>query len=211
MTFHGYVTAEITYSTSHVCHKVLAWSQAPLCSTPVWVSPWKPWLLLHWSCYIGVTSRLCYMRLCYGYVMVVATAAVSARREAVIWLLCQSGKNKLSAVPMALWLFFRPLGSRFTYPGFNKHCKQWDNWWYEEDQSYRHQTLYYTIDRFALSCCIIIRKKNKGQISFIEMQTDTAGSAISDADIFVWNNERVWTCSFESLHVHSAIKDFLFL
>ena len=42
------------------------------------------------------------MRLCYGYVMVVATAAVSARREAVIWLLCQSGKNKLSAVPMAL-------------------------------------------------------------------------------------------------------------
>ena len=38
----------------------------------------------------------------YDFVMVAALAAVSARREAVLWLLCQSGKNKLSAVPMAL-------------------------------------------------------------------------------------------------------------
>ena len=36
---HGYVTDEITYSTVHVCHEVLACSRATLCGTPVLVSP----------------------------------------------------------------------------------------------------------------------------------------------------------------------------
>ena len=35
MTLHGYVTAEVTYNTVHVHHKVLAWSQAILCGTSV--------------------------------------------------------------------------------------------------------------------------------------------------------------------------------
>ena len=42
MTLHGYITAEITYSTVPVHHKVLAWSWVTLCSTPLWVLPWKP-------------------------------------------------------------------------------------------------------------------------------------------------------------------------
>ena len=67
MTFPGYVMAEITYSAVHACHKVLAWWQVTLCDSPVAASPWKPWLLLHWS-YIGATSPLCYMRLCFGYI-----------------------------------------------------------------------------------------------------------------------------------------------
>ena len=32
--------------------------------------------------------------LCYGYVVAAATAAESARREAVLWLPCQPGENK---------------------------------------------------------------------------------------------------------------------
>ena len=68
-----YVTAEITYNTVHVHHEALAWSWV-VCGTPVWASPRKPWLLPHWG-YIGVASCLCYMRLCYAYVM------------AMLWLL----------------------------------------------------------------------------------------------------------------------------
>ena len=43
--------------------------------------------------------------LCYGYVVAAATAAVSERRESVLWPLFQPGGNKginMSAVPMAL-------------------------------------------------------------------------------------------------------------
>ena len=60
-------------------------------------------LELHWSDITAllyeVVSWLCYS---YGYIMVVAMAAVLARREAVLWPLCQSGKNKLFALPMTL-------------------------------------------------------------------------------------------------------------
>ena len=87
---HGCVTAEITSSTVHAPHKVLAWLQASVCGTPVWASPSKPWLPLHRG-YVGATSWLCYESatvtswLCYsgcisqerGCVM----AAVPARRE----------------------------------------------------------------------------------------------------------------------------------
>ena len=68
--------------------EVLIWSQATWCGSPVWASPWKPWILLHWG-YIGATSWLCYMRLCfgcYGYVMVMLCP--------LLWLLHQSGENK---------------------------------------------------------------------------------------------------------------------
>ena len=93
---NDYVTAEIIYSIAHEHHKVLASSRDTLCNMPIWASPWKPWLLLHWS-YIGATLWWCYMRLFYGsviYAVAAAMAAVSARREAVLWLPCQPGENK---------------------------------------------------------------------------------------------------------------------
>ena len=96
MTLHCYVIAEITYSTVHVPHRVLTWLRATLCGVPVWASPLKFWLLLHWG-YIRTISWLRYVRLCYGwlcYVMTAATAAALTRREAVLWLWCQPGENK---------------------------------------------------------------------------------------------------------------------
>ena len=36
-------------------------------------------------------------------------AAASARREAVLWLSCQPGEIKLSAVPTTPWVSFQPL------------------------------------------------------------------------------------------------------
>ena len=82
MILHGCVTVDITYSTVHACHEVLAWSQSTLCGRPVWASPWKPWLLLHWG-YIGATSWLCYMRLYYGYLVLMLWL--------LLQLLCQGG------------------------------------------------------------------------------------------------------------------------
>ena len=84
MILHGCVTVDTTYSTAHACHEVLAWSQSTLCSRPVWASPWKPWLLLHWG-YIGATSWLCYMRLYYGYVVLMLWL--------LLQLLCQGGES----------------------------------------------------------------------------------------------------------------------
>ena len=48
---------------------------------------------LDWS---DIMIMLCevILWLCYGYVVAAATAAVSARREAVLWLPCQPGENK---------------------------------------------------------------------------------------------------------------------
>ena len=46
---------------------------------------------LHWSYIV--------LWLCYGYVVATATAAASARREAVLWLLCQPGENKCVCSP----------------------------------------------------------------------------------------------------------------
>ena len=37
----------------------------------------------------------------YGYVMAAATGTALARREAVLWLPCQSGDSNLSAVTVA--------------------------------------------------------------------------------------------------------------
>ena len=126
------VTGEITYSTVHVYHKILDWSQATLCSTPVWASLWKPWLLLHQG-YTGAISWVCYTRLCYGSVMVMLWL--------LLWLLCQSGerlcygchasqeKINVSAVPVAPWVSFQPLSSCLAYPGFSKQCKLQYKFW----------------------------------------------------------------------------------
>ena len=96
----GYGTAEIICSTTHVHHEVLTWSQAALYSMPVWASPES-----HGCCCTGATSEqphgyviwdyvMAMSWLLYGYIVTAAMAAVSARREIVLWLPWQSGENK---------------------------------------------------------------------------------------------------------------------
>ena len=87
-----YVTAEISCSTVHARHEVLAWSQGVLClfarkavAAPALGLPWSG---------IMVMLREIMLWLLFGYVMTAAVAAVSARREAVLWLPCQPGENK---------------------------------------------------------------------------------------------------------------------
>ena len=48
---------------------------------------------LYWS---DIMVMLCEVMLwlCYGYVAAAATAAVSARKEAVLWPPCQAGETK---------------------------------------------------------------------------------------------------------------------
>ena len=72
---------------------------------------------LHWR---DITVMLCEVMFClpYGYVMPAAMAAASARREALLWLLCQPGDDNVSAVPMAPQAFFQPLNSHLAYPEF---------------------------------------------------------------------------------------------
>ena len=80
--------------TAHVRHEGLNWSRAAVCGTPYELHHESP------DCccigYIGAASWLCYVRLCYGYIVVVAAsmAAASARRETVLWLPHQPGENK---------------------------------------------------------------------------------------------------------------------
>ena len=35
MILHGCITVDISYSSVHACHEVLAWSQSTLCGRPV--------------------------------------------------------------------------------------------------------------------------------------------------------------------------------
>ena len=72
---------------------------------------------LHWG-NIMVMLYEVILWLCYGYVVAAATAAVSERRESVLWPLFQPGGNKginMSAVPMALRVSFQPLSSQVAY------------------------------------------------------------------------------------------------
>ena len=77
---------------------------------------------LHWG-NIMVMLYEVILWLCYGYVVAAATAAVSERRESVLWPLFQPGGNKginMSAVPMALRVSFQPLSSQVAYHRFSK-------------------------------------------------------------------------------------------
>ena len=43
----------------------------------------------------------------------------------------------MSAVPMALGIYFQPLSSSLAYSGFSeqfRQCEQQDNWHYKQDQ-----------------------------------------------------------------------------
>ena len=89
MTLQGCVAADITYTTVHAHHELLARSRTVSCGVLVWASSWKPWLLLHRGS-TEATSWLCYMKLCRGSLMV------------MLWLLCQPGENK--CVFSSLWV-----------------------------------------------------------------------------------------------------------
>ena len=51
---------------------------------------------------------------------------------------CHASQKRISmsAVPMALQVFFQPLSSCLAYPEFSEQCEQKDNWHYEQDQQY---------------------------------------------------------------------------
>lgn len=64
VTLPGYVTAVLTYSTACMS-QVLAWLWATVYSMPVWASPRKPWLLLHWG-YMELHYVMALLLLCCG-------------------------------------------------------------------------------------------------------------------------------------------------
>ena len=122
MTLHGYVMAEITYSTVFACHKVLAclvmgYFVPYACMSFAMKALGAAALGLHWRDIVVMLYEVMFW-LRYGYVMAAAIAAASARREALLWLLCQPGDDNVSAVPMAPQAFFQPLNSHLAYPGF---------------------------------------------------------------------------------------------
>ena len=93
-----------------------------------WASPWEPWLLLHWG-HTGAASGLCYLRLSCGHSMVMLWL--------LLCLLCQPGERlcdgfcasqeriNVSEAPTAPCIFFQPLSSCLSYPGFNKQYRHW--------------------------------------------------------------------------------------
>ena len=124
---NDYITAEITYSTVHARDKVTTWPQATMllfCMHVYISSSWKsPW----------------------GYVMVALwwwgcedphrPTAVSARSTTrgentdvcCCYGCCASPERiNTSAVSTALLVFFQPLSSHLTCPGFSEQCAQWD-------------------------------------------------------------------------------------
>ena len=132
---HSYITVETTYGIANVHHEVLTWSQGTLCCTSVWVSPWKPWLLLHWG-YTEVTSWLCYMRLCCGYIIATLWLSygccygccISQERGCIMSAMTVRKEYMclqfLWAVPMAAWVSFQLFSSCLSYPGLSKQCQQ---------------------------------------------------------------------------------------
>ena len=103
------VTIEIIFSAAHVRQEVLTWSWATLCCRNIWASLRKWW-------HFTAVSRL--------------SVGSATRGENIVcillWLLYQPGENKSVYSSVAPWVFFLPLSSCLTYPGFNEQCVQWD-------------------------------------------------------------------------------------
>ena len=116
------VTAEITYSTEHVWHEILALSRVVLCSTPV--------LLLRHSCVHWVSHKR------REYRASIATATVTARRKYCYGCCTSQERINVSAAPMAPPVSFLPLSSCLDYPGFSKQCELQDNWGHKQDQQH---------------------------------------------------------------------------
>ena len=115
------VMAEITYSTvacvSQGACLVAGYFVPYACMSFAMKALGVAALGLHWRDIMVMLYEVTFC-LRYGYVMAAAMAAASARREALLWLLCQPGDDNVSAVPMAPQAFFQPLNSHLAYPGF---------------------------------------------------------------------------------------------
>ena len=126
-----YVTPERVCSTAHAYQELLAASGSAFVRNACRSFTVKALAVLRWSC-TGVRGYV----LAVMVVMAVATAAASARREAVFQLPCQPGESNLSAVPVAPCVFFPPLSSHFAYAGFNEQrrpCEQQHSWCCEQE------------------------------------------------------------------------------
>ena len=134
------VAAEITCKTTHVHHKMLAWTWVTLCGAPVWASPWTPaaaTLGQHHDYVIWWDYATALLWLCFGYVVAAATAAASVRRELCYGSHVSQERINVSAVPMVPQVSFQPLSWHLAYPEFSEQCgqrKQRDSWPYEQDQ-----------------------------------------------------------------------------
>ena len=120
----GCVTAEITSSTVHAPHKVLAWLQASVCGTPVWASPSKPWLPLHRG-YVGATSWLCYESATVTS-WLCCSGCISQERGCVMTAV-PAGENKHVCSSTAPRASLQPLSSRLVYPGSSGQRGQCDS------------------------------------------------------------------------------------
>ena len=111
---NDYVTAEIFYSTVHVGHEVLTCSWV-VCHRDLWAPPRMQW---NYCCVMAVLVGSATRGEIYG------RAAASARRECYYGCCASQEKINVSAVPVALPLviFFQPLSSRLSCPGFNEWC-----------------------------------------------------------------------------------------
>ena len=123
---HVYVTTEIIYSTVHVPHEVLAWSQTTLCCRHIWDPPKNPAAFygchdcVYWVSHTSLLllllrqpgERLCCVRLCYDCCF---GCCISQERK----------KKNVYEVPMTPQVFFQPLHSHLAYPGFSKQWGQW--------------------------------------------------------------------------------------
>ena len=115
------VTAEITYSTEHVCQEILAGSQVVLRSSPV--------LLLRHGCVHWVSHQR------REYRASIATATVTARRKYYYGCCTSQERIELFAVPTVSQVFFQPLSLRLAYRGFGEQCGQCE----QQDNGHREQ------------------------------------------------------------------------
>ena len=102
----------------------------------------KVLLLWLWG-YIGAALCLCYVRLCYGSVIVMLRLLLrllyQPEKRLCYGRPASQEKKNVSAVPMAPLIFFQPLSLSLAFPGFIKQwkeCEQQDNWRREQDQQY---------------------------------------------------------------------------
>ena len=97
---NDYIISKITYSTEHAHHKVLTWSGVTLCCRDMWAPP-RNWQ--HYCCVTDVS---------------VGSATRGGNTGVCCYSCCTSQERiNMSAVPMAPWVFFQPLGSRLPTLG----------------------------------------------------------------------------------------------
>ena len=92
------------------------------------VSPWKPWMLLHWG-YIGATSWLCYIMVHYGCIMVIFWLLLQLLHQPGESLCygCHASQERInmSAVPTAPHIFFQHRSSCLATLGSANRETMW--------------------------------------------------------------------------------------